>query len=92
MYFSILGSILLIKWMILRKENRYIQEKWENLSSNEKTLVRLYTDFGVIVGYLYNIFNDTWLSIQDISSGSILNIEWRSIKGFEVIPKENDGH
>jgi hypothetical protein len=65
-YFLVLGSIVLVNWIVSKKENKYVREKWKNLPPNEKNvLVRVYTDFGEVVGYLHDVFNDTWLHIQD---------------------------
>ena len=88
-YFLILGSIVLVNWIVSRRENNYVRQKWKNLLANEKTvLVKVYTDFGEFIGYLYDVFNGTWLRIQDINSGNILNINWKALRGFEVIKNE----
>lgn len=86
-YIIVFGTIILIGWGISRKEDKLIKEEWYKLPDSHKgILLRVYTQDGrEFVGILQNVFDDTWLQLRQVDSRSTVNIEWRTIKGVEVI-------
>jgi len=86
-YVIVLGTIMLLKWGISRKEDKIIKENWHKLYRGHKNiLLRVYTQDGrEFIGILENVFDSTWLQLRGIDSGGIVNIEWRTIKGVEVV-------
>ena len=86
-YAIVFGTIILLGWGISRKENELIKEEWHKLPNKYKSiLLRVYTQDGrEFVGILQNVFDGTWLQLRRVDSRSTANIEWRTIKGVEII-------
>ena len=86
-YIIVFGTIILLGWGISRKENKLISEEWHKLPDKYKSiLLRVYTQDGhEFVGILQNVFDGTWLQLRRVDSKSTVNIEWRTIKGIEII-------
>ncbi|WP_297519306.1 hypothetical protein [Thermococcus sp.] len=86
-YVIVFGTIILLDWVSSKKEREIVKEEWPMILNEHKgILLRVYTQDGrEFVGILQNVFDYTWLQLRRVDSRSTVNIEWRTIKGVEVI-------
>ena len=91
-YMIVLGTIILIGLGISKREDDIIKKEWYRLSDSYKNiLLRVYTQDGhEFIGILQNVFDNTWLQLKRIDSDSTMNIEWRVVKGVEIIEKNRN--
>ncbi|ASA76911.1 hypothetical protein CDI07_00895 [Thermococcus sp. 5-4] len=90
-YLIVFGTIILLGWGLSKKEDKLVREEWFKLSNERKSItLRVYTQDGrEFIGILQNVFDDTWLQLKRVDSRSTINIEWRTIKGVEVISDDS---